>query len=324
MGHREAGDRLHLGVELIPQHTSWRVLRDLAAELEELGYDSLWTTDHLLPRSGDPSGPVFEAWQLLPAWAAATSRIRLGTLVSSATFRHPALLAKMVVTLDHISSGRAILGIGAGNFQSEHGRLGIPFGDHRQRLERLTESLTIVRGLTRGERVTYSGRHYQLTDAVAQPVPVQSRIPMLIGGQSDRAIRVAAEFGDIWHTVGAPEVVEQRLGALRRRCAVIGRDPDSIRVFVTLAPTPIVRESAAEVSEWVKRTAETYGLPVLPEPVAGTEFAAVGAAGNRATTVDAVRARIDEYRRIGVHGFVLVQLAPFDRMTLRAIASAVG
>jgi len=324
MRHGEGGERPHLGVELIPQHTTWPVLRDLATELEELGYDSLWTTDHLLPRSGDPNGPVFEAWQLLSAWAATTSRIRLGTLVSPPTFRHPALLAKMVVTLDHISSGRAILGVGAGNFENEHMRLGIPFGDHRQRFERLTESLTIVRGLTKGERVTYSGRHYQLTDAVSQPVPVQSRIPMLIGGQSDRAIRVAADLGDIWHTVGAPEVVERRLGALRRRCAVIGRNAETIRVFVTLAPTPIVRGSAAQVSEWVRSTAATYGLLGLPEPPAGTEFATVGAAGDRAITVDALRRGIEEYRRIGVQGFVLVQLAPFDRATLRAIASAVG
>jgi alkanesulfonate monooxygenase SsuD/methylene tetrahydromethanopterin reductase-like flavin-dependent oxidoreductase (luciferase family) len=180
-------------------------------------------------------GPTMEAWMLLAACASRTERVRLGTLVSGNTYRHPSLLAKQAVTLDHISHGRAILGIGAGWHEAEHRMYGFPFPPLRERVDRLHEALQILDGLMRGERTTFAGRFYQLHDAPFAPRPVQQpRIPILIGAKGSRMLRLVARYADIWDADAAPNDpaesgIPAKVQELDGYCRAIGRDPRTLR-----------------------------------------------------------------------------------------------
>src|SRR5918992_2209817 len=165
-----------VGVSLRPQYAEWGSMRDAALLVDELGFDWLLTSDHLVASSDhapDPDGPIFEAWQLVAALAAITRRVHLGVMVSGVMLRHPALLAKMATTLDHISGGRALCGLGAGWFALEAEMYGLPWPSVGERLDGLQEAAAICRALFDERRTTYSGHHYRLTDAVAAPKPVQ-------------------------------------------------------------------------------------------------------------------------------------------------------
>lgn len=164
-------------------------MREAAIAVDDLGFDWLLTSDHLLASDNhqlDPDGPIFEAWQLVAAWAAITRRVGIGVMVSSVTLRHPALLAKMAITLDHISGGRAMCGIGAGWFEKENETYGIAWSNTRERLTQLEEAASILRSLFDDPRTNFSGQHYQLTEAPASPKPLQPRLPLLIGGGGER------------------------------------------------------------------------------------------------------------------------------------------
>lgn len=227
------------GLFLSQANRSWDEVLDSFLLAEELGFDHAWLVDHLLDTDGPPSHPCHEAWTLLAAIAARTERIRLGVLVTSNTFRHPAILAKEAVTVDHISAGRLILGLGAGWHEGEHQRFGIDLPAPAERVDRLEEAIQMITSLMASERTTFEGRHYRLDNAPLEPKPIQQpRIPLLIAAHRPRMIRLAARYADQWDTFpelpgtatdGVTASIDERVGRFEVACAEAGRDPASIR-----------------------------------------------------------------------------------------------
>ncbi|MCC6625763.1 MAG: TIGR03560 family F420-dependent LLM class oxidoreductase [Chloroflexi bacterium] len=212
----------------IDQNLSWPEYRDRAQLVERLGYDSLWDCDHFIQPSR-PDGPYLEGWTLLAGLAAATERIRLGVLVSSNTFRHPALLAKEAVTVDHISGGRLDIGLGAGWYVPEHDKFGLAFPPPAERVDRFREAVELVDLLLRQEITTYHGRYYQVTDAPFRPAPLQwPRPPLMLGAHGPRMMRIVAQHADAWNSFGTVDEMRQRNQTLDEACAAIGRDPATI------------------------------------------------------------------------------------------------
>ena len=209
---------------------TWPEMRDAARAAEAAGFDSIWTDDHLVNDMGDRAIPVFEGWTTLAAWAAVTSRPRLGLLVGAAPLRDPGLLAKTAITVDHISGGRVTLGLGGGWFAPEYEQFGIAFGIGEERADRLDELATVVRGLLDGETVTHHGRHYHLDGAFATPRPLQAHLPILIGGSGPRrTLRTVARIADLWNMPdGSPDQFVARDGVLRRHATELGRDEAAI------------------------------------------------------------------------------------------------
>ena len=210
---------------------------------DEAGFDHCWCMDHFATLGGRDDGPIFEAWTLLAAMAATTSRTRIGCAVTGNTYRHPAVLAKAAVTVDHLSGGRLEFGIGAGWAENEHTMLGLPFGTAGDRADRLEEACQVIRSLWTQERVSFAGQHYQLTGAVAEPKPVQQpHPPIWIGGAGRRrTLRITAQYASVWNAPGgSPEEVADLSGVLDRHCAEVGRDPGEIRrsVQVRMPATP--------------------------------------------------------------------------------------
>jgi F420-dependent oxidoreductase-like protein len=237
---------VHFAVTLHPQHTTWSAMREHGLLVDELGYDSLWTWDHFVTLSGDPNGPNFEGWQILPAWGALTTRVRIGMLVTGNTYRHPTVLAKMAATLDHITNGRAILGLGAAWNEREHSMYGIPFDTAGVRLAKLAESARVIRSLLDQPRTSFAGRHYRLTEAVAEPKPLQAHLPLMIGGGGERkTLRVTAAFADMWHGFGGPSQIAHKLEVLRRHCEDVGRDPAAIAPTATIAQGRLAGDAAS-------------------------------------------------------------------------------
>jgi F420-dependent oxidoreductase-like protein len=227
---------LRFGLKL-SQNATIEQLRDVWRVADEAGYDSCWVMDHFATLGARDDGPIFETWTMLAAMAAVTSRVRIGCAVVGNTYRHPAVLAKMAVTVDHVSVGRLEFGIGAGWAENEHTMLGLEFGTRNDRADRLEESVQIIRSLWTQPRTTFPGRHYRLTNAVAEPKPVQRPYPPIwIGGSGPkRTLRIAARFADVWNAAGgSPDEVAASSAILDRHCADVGRDPGEIRRSVQL------------------------------------------------------------------------------------------
>ncbi len=226
---------LGLGAAFWIQEARWPALRDAVRAAEDAGFGSVWVDDHLLNDEGDPDRPKLEGWTTLTALAAVTSRVRLGLLVGANTFRNPGLVAKMAVTLDEISGGRAVLGLGAGWMEQEHRAFGFDFGaSPGERLDRLEESVMLVRRLLAGERVTHAGRFYAFADAVVRPGPIRGSIPILIGGSGRRrTLRIVARHADVWNCYGDAGELADASAALDEHCAAIGRDPATVARTVT-------------------------------------------------------------------------------------------
>jgi F420-dependent oxidoreductase-like protein len=212
----------------LDQSLPWNETVELWQLFERLGFDSVWDCDHY-QRPSNPSQPYFEAWTLLAALATKTSRIRIGVLVSSNTFRHPALLAKEAVTVDHISTGRMELGIGAGWFVPEHEAFGIPFPSAAELVGRFREAVEIVDTLMRNDVSSYEGTYYRLNDAPFKPSPVQKpRPPLTLGAHRAKMLRIVAEYADRWNSHGTVAEIKERNEILDEQCAAVGRDPRSI------------------------------------------------------------------------------------------------
>jgi F420-dependent oxidoreductase-like protein len=220
----------------------------LALAAEESGFASVWVMDHFwqLPALGGPDEPILEAYTLLGALAARTERVQLGTLVTGVTYRNPALLAKMVTTLDVISRGRAILGIGAAWYDVEHAGYGFEFPGARERLDRLEEAVQICRAMLRDERPSFAGRYYRTDDARNVPKPVQpGGPPIMIGGSGEkRTLRLVAQYADMCNVSGGPATVRHKLDVMRGHCADVGRDPSEITT--TRLGTLVLTQSADE------------------------------------------------------------------------------
>jgi F420-dependent oxidoreductase-like protein len=239
---------MKFGAQLWSQQTDWPTFRDSALAAEAAGWDSVWTWDHLMAIFGPWDQPIFEGWSVLAALGPITKRVKLGLMVGANTFRNPALTAKVAITLDHVSAGRAVMGIGGAWMEREHEAYGIPFGSgFGERLDRLDEAVEIMRRLFDGERFSHEGRFYTLTDALALPPPVQDHLPILVGGSGPRkTLRTVALRADAWNTSGWVDEVRDKLDKLEEHCEAVGRDPRSIELTVSF---PIVIRDSQEAAE---------------------------------------------------------------------------
>lgn len=234
-----APSSLRFGLFLSQADRTWAEVLASFTMAEEFGFDHAWLVDHLVDTDGPPEAGCMEGWTLLAAIAARTSRIRLGILVSSNTFRHPAVLLKEAVTVDHISGGRVILGIGTGWNEDEHRRYGIDLPAPPERVDRFEEAVEVITRLQAQERTTFEGRFYRLDDARLVPPPVQRpRIPLLIAAHRPRMLRIAARYADQWDsfaampgtaTDGVDAELAERMAHLDAACVAVGRDPHEIR-----------------------------------------------------------------------------------------------
>lgn len=211
------------------QNRPWATILEQWEAIEVLGFDCAGMVDHFMPTAGDEDGDFHEGWTLISALASRIPRVRLAILVSGNTYRNPVLLAKQATTLDHISGGRVDLGIGAGWYVREHQAYGWDLPRAGVRVDMLRESVQIIRSLVTRHRTTFNGKYYQLDDAPFQPKPVQEHLPIMIGAQQPRMLRVVAEFADIWNVNHNPEKMAEFGKVLDHHCEDIGRDPASIR-----------------------------------------------------------------------------------------------
>jgi alkanesulfonate monooxygenase SsuD/methylene tetrahydromethanopterin reductase-like flavin-dependent oxidoreductase (luciferase family) len=217
-----------LGIQTI-QTWTWTEMHERWSAFEQQGWDSLWLPDHFVP-TANPSGPMFEAWTLLAALATHTSTARIGILVSSNTFRHPAMLAKQAVTVDHISNGRLELGVGAGWFAEEHEMFGLPFPKTRELVDQYEEAVELLDRYLSGDQTSFEGDHYTLRDAWNRPAPVQKpRMPLMLGAHGPRMIDIASRYADTWNTRGTPEDVRDRNERMDDAARRNGRDPSDIK-----------------------------------------------------------------------------------------------
>lgn len=285
---------------------------------DEMGYDSAWVPDHFYAGWGDPEGPCYEAWTLLTAAAARTRRIGLGPMVMGNTYRHPAVLANMAATLDHVAEGRLTLGLGAGWMQVEHDGYGLTLPPPRERLDRLDEAATVIRLLLTQRRASFAGRYYRLDDALCEPKPYGGRrLPLLIGGGGEKlTLRVVARHADEWNGEVGPAGMARKLGILREHCRAIGRDPGEIAVSVLLRSEAEAEATYASMirhgnlnlaADRQRLVAEGVPAAQLDERLRATTF-------EQFLPVDAARAvdRLLEYVRVGVTHFVTVVRPPYD------------
>jgi F420-dependent oxidoreductase-like protein len=293
------------GLQLWSQQTSWPELRDAALAADAAGWDSVWTWDHLNAIFGPWEQPIFEGWSVLSALGPITSRLRLGLMVGANTFRNPGLTAKLATTLDHVSDGRAVLGIGGAWFEREHDAFGIEtwgsgFGE---RLDRLDESVMLLRRLLDGERVTHEGRFYTFHDALCEPRPVQARLPILIGGSGpQKTLRTTARYADAWNTSGTIDEVRSNLATLDQRCEEVGRDRSTIELTVSFPIAIRDDVKAAEASALERFHAN------------GVEHA--GAGPHLAGPPEMVADAIAPFRDLGFGTVIARMAAPFDRETI--------
>jgi F420-dependent oxidoreductase-like protein len=296
------------------EDVTWEQWLALAAACEEHGIDTLFRSDHYLGISSGERAGSLDAWTLLSALAARTTTLRLGTMVSPVTFRHPSLLARAAVTVDHVSGGRVEIGMGAGWFEREHEAFGLDFGSgFGERLDRLEESVDLIERLLAGERITQAGRFYSMVDAVCEPRPIQARLPILIGGSGrEKTLRTTARHADLWNGYGEPEKIAETSAVLRERCAEIGRPFESIERTVTMEV--VVRDSPADALDALRvveahhEIAERFGSDGSPRGL------------NAGGPPKDVAAYVRRFADLGVAEVIWVFRSPFDLETMARLA----
>ncbi len=300
---------LKVGVLPWGQYTDWPSLQQVGRRADELGYDSLWTWDHLYPIQGDWRGPIFEGYLILAGWACVTSRATVGLMVGANTFRNPALTAKMVTTLDHMSGGRAILGIGGAWFGREHEAYGLDFGSgFGERLDWLDEAVELIQAMLRGEEATARGEHYHAKRVRNDPPPIQARLPILIGGDGERkTLHTVAKYADAWNTGGDLDFVRHKDEVLRRWCREVGRDEAEIERTLGLGLVVIRDDPDAA------RRAEA----AIREHHPGYDEA------GRPGTAAQIAESLVPYVELGFHHILFDSPAPFDDETLERFVGEV-
>jgi len=278
--------KLRFGVQTHPQHTTYPEILQAWREVDELGFDTAFLFDHFIPIYSDPNGPCFEGWTLLAALTTQTKRVKVGILVTGNTYRYPAVLAKMAATVDQVSNGRLILGIGAGWFELEHTAYGIPFSTAGGRAKQLVESVQVIKMLFTQDKSTFTGKYYQLKDAPFMPKAVQKpHPPILIGGMGPKRIQpLVARQADIWNFFvkdGDPQEAKRICANFDEICRRVGRNPSEVEKSVSIRPPQLV----------------------------GTK--------------EEVRGRIQALADAGVQHFIISLPAPYDRELLRRFAKEV-
>ncbi len=295
---------MRFGLQLWSQSTDWPSFRDSALAAEAAGWDSIWTWDHLLAIFGPWEQPIFEGWMALAGLGPITKRVRLGLMVGANTFRNPGVTAKLATTLDHVSDGRAVLGIGGAWFEREHEAFGIDFGaSPGERLGWLDESVMLLRRLLDGERVDHDGPRYTLRDALCEPRPVQAHLPILIGGGGRRkTLRIVAVRADGWNNSGSLDEIRDALATLHDHCAAVGRDPATIEKTTSF---PIVLRDTTEAA--TARMAELLAHNGVTSAGPGPHLT-----GSPSEVADAIR----PYRDLGFETVIARMPAPYDRETI--------
>jgi alkanesulfonate monooxygenase SsuD/methylene tetrahydromethanopterin reductase-like flavin-dependent oxidoreductase (luciferase family) len=252
-------EQIKLGALAWNQYTTWEALREAGTRADRLGYDSIWTWDHLYPIVGSDDGPILEGWLTLAGWAERTEKAQIGLMVGANTFRNPALVAKMATTLDHMSNGRAVLGIGGAWFETEHRAYGLEFGGSPgERLRWLEEAVKIMRGMLHGERPS-GERYYHAHEVRNDPMPVQARLPLLIGGGGEKkTLRIVARYADACNVGGGFDNVKRKDEILRRHCEEVGRDESEIERTVGMGIC-VIRDDPAEAQRVAQSIFERNG-----------------------------------------------------------------
>ena len=295
---------VRFGLQLWPQSTTWPEVRDAAVAAEAAGWDSIWTWDHLLAIQGPWQQSIYEGWTFLAGVASITARVRVGLMVGANTFRNPGLTTKLATTLDHVSNGRAVLGIGGAWFEREHEAFGIDFGTSPgERLDWLGESVPLMRRLLDGELVTHQGRFYTFTDALCEPRPIQAHLPILIGGSGPKkTLPIVARYGDAWNTSGEIDDVKASLDLLSGYCADAGRELSDIELTVSF---PTIIRNRAEDAEAARGAQLTHnGLDDL------------GGVPTLTGSPEAAAETLRPYLELGFSTVIVRMPAPFDRETI--------
>ena len=297
------------GLQLWAQQTDWPSFRDSALAAEQAGWDSVWTWDHLMAIFGPWEQPIFEGWSVLAGLAPITSRVRLGLMVGANTFRNPGHTAKLATTLDHLSGGRAVLGIGGAWFEREHDAYGIDFfSGHGERLDRLDEAVMLMRRLLDGERFSHDGSFYTFDDALLAPRPVQSHLPILVGGSGPRkTLRTVALRADGWNTSGTVEEVRAKLDLLAEHCSDVGRDMARIEKTVSFPIT--LRDDRSAAADAYEALLATNGIETM-------ESGSSALLGSPAEVADSLR----PYVELGFATVIVRMPAPYDRETIDRMA----
>jgi alkanesulfonate monooxygenase SsuD/methylene tetrahydromethanopterin reductase-like flavin-dependent oxidoreductase (luciferase family) len=303
-----------LGLNLWSQASDWPAFLEAGRRADRLGFDHLWTWDHLYAIFGDPHQPIFEGYTALAALAQATERARLGLFVGANTFRNPGLAVKCITTIDHISGGRAIMGIGGAWHEPEHRAFGIDFGTgFGQRLDWLAEAVPAARRLLDGGEVSSTDGRYAFDRLRIEPRPLQAHLPIMIGGAGERkTLRIVAQHADIWNVFGTPETVAHKDEVLRAHCADVGRDPEAIERTVGCKVT--IRATEAEAERVRQALLEHNRTPA--ERVEGDITFWTG-------TPEQVAETMIGYLRVGFRTFIAELPAPYDVETMETLIRVV-
>ncbi len=306
---------MQLGIVLWNQAATWDEFAEGARRAEALGYDHVWTWDHVYAIQGDPYQATWDGYTALAGLAGVTSRVRLGLFVGAVTFRNPFVVAKALTTLDHLSGGRAIAGLGAAWFELEHSAAGIDFGRGvGERLDWLEEATAALETLFAGGRVTSApSAHYRFDDLVLLPRPVQPRLPIMIGGGGlKKTLRIVARHADMWNTSGSVEELREQVAALRGHCAAVGRDAGDIEL--TCGCQPVIRGTEQAARRAWHQLLERNRMSVAEAEAEGTEW--IG-------TPEQIAARIRERADLGFTTFMAELAAPFDLETMERLIGEV-
>ena len=308
--------KLSFGILLWNQATDWPDYLAAVRRVDRLGYAHLWAWDHLYAIFGDPYQPIFEGWTSLAAAAMATEQTRVGLLVGANTFRNPGVVAKTASTLDHISGGRAILGLGGAWMEPEHTAHGIEFGSgFGERLTWLDESVAACRGLLDGRTVTSDGSgRYRFKGLRHAPLPVQDHLPIMIGGSGERkTLRTVARYADMWNAMGSVETLRHKVDVLHEHCAVVGRDPSEIEFTLGIKAT--IRDTEAEaVTVW--KAAMEHNRTPLSHLEGDTTF--------WTGTAEMIAEWLAPYVELGFRTVISEQPAPYDTETIERLIGEVG
>lgn len=306
--------QLKTGILLWSQGSDWPEILEAAEGVDRLGYDSLWTWDHLYAIFGDPYQPIFEGYTSLAAWAMATRHVSLGLLVGANTFRNPGLVAKTIATIDHISGGRAIMGLGGAWFDLEHQAHAIEFGSgFGQRLDWLEESVTAMRQLLDGGEVTDETGTYRFDHLRHQPLPVQRHLPIMIGGSGEKkTLRTVAKHADLWNAMGTVDFIRRKVEVLRDHCEAVGRDPSEIEF--TLGVKLTIRDSEAEAGRVLRAAMERNRTPM-------SEIESDDTFWNG--TPEQIAERLAPYVELGFRHVISEQPAPYDTETFERFVGQV-